>query len=326
MNDRTRQKSEVYWGRRAVVTLFQKFNCAEATMQACQDMIDRKEDAVLKSIAGLVGGVVCQGSTCGVVSGGASCIALMHDEALQHNGRVSEAAVVSLASDYVKWFGNTYGTTYCSERTGVDFRTLGGQLSYMIPGHRMVRCMAHINGAMKYLYQVQQANLPSVESLNEIPAEPVHCAQAVLEGVRANTGIGDPVLERISIALDGGIGLQGGACGALAGAILAINLLLGVNLREVSLPRAYYHFFKGLTYLRSDKSENTPDPYNVGKIIVNSFRDVAGSIDCHEITDREFLNWEDFQSYITSSSECRKLIDLSINEATSAILSYGEPQ
>lgn len=319
MENRITTTSRAYWGGKAIGCLLQNFNCPEATMQTCQDMLDRREDTVLTSVAGLTGGIVGRGSSCGVVSGGALGIGLMHDETLQKNGSETEAAVVSLAGDYSKWFSDTYGTTLCSERSGVDFWTLGGLMKYLLPGHRMVRCMSHINGSMKHIYDIQQSGLPTIDLADGYPKKHLHCAQAVLEGVRVNTGIGDPVLERISIVLDGGVGLQGGACGALAGAILAINILLGVNLREVSIPRSYYTFFKGLTYLRSDKPEDIPDPFNVGKRIVKNFEGAAGSIDCAVITRKEFTDWNDFQSYVRSSDKCNELIDLSISEATSAI-------
>lgn len=322
----TTNKSRAYWGRKGVSCLFQKFNCPESTLQTCQDMINRKEDVVLTSIAGLTGGIVGRGSTCGVVSGGALGIGLMHDETLRMNGSKTEAAVVSLASDYVKWFDSSYGTTLCSERTGVDFWTLPGLIKFMLPGHRILRCMSLINGSMKQLYDIQQSSLPVINSEDESTMKLLHCAQTVLEGIRANTGVGDQVLERISIVLDGGVGLQGRACGALAGAILSINILVGMNLREVSLPRSYYAFFKGLSYLRSDKSDENPHPYNVGKGIVTKFEEEAGSIDCSTITGKEFVDWDDFQSYVGTSDKCKELIDLSIQEATSAIERHSKTQ
>jgi hypothetical protein len=319
-------KSRTYWGRKAMGCLFQKYNCSEATMQTCQDMLDRREDAVLTAVAGILGGIVCRGSTCGVVSGGALGIGLMHDDALQKNGSETEAAIISLASNYVKWFSDTYGTTLCRERSGVDFWTLGGLIKYLLPGHRMVRCLSHINGAVKHLYDIQQSSIPMIDLVDEHPMMHLHCAQAVLEGVRANTGIGDPVLERISIVLDGGVGLQGGACGALAGAILAINILLDVNPREVSLPRSHYIFYKGLTYLRSDKPDEIRDPFSVGKRIVTKFEEASGSIDCSMITEKKFTDWDNFQSFIRSSDKCKALMDLSISEATWAIDRYRKAQ
>ncbi|MCK5052974.1 MAG: C_GCAxxG_C_C family protein [Anaerolineales bacterium] len=313
-------RSRNYWGLRAQATLFRKFNCPAATMQTYQDMISTRDENVLKAVSGLVGGIVGRGSTCGVVSAGALGLALLYDEALQKNGRETDEAVISLAGDFVEWFTDTYGTTLCEERSGVNFWTLGGLFRYMLPGDRMLPCLSHISGSMKYLYDNRQQNIPSiVGGHGDEETKPIHCAQAVLEGVRANTNIGDPITERISIVFDGGLGLQGGACGALAGAIMAINLHMGMNLREASLPKSYIAFFGGLRYLRADKAEEKADPYDVGKTIVKRFEEEACSLDCKSITGMDFSDWASFQTYMHSSEKCKGLIDLSIQEATSAI-------
>ena len=315
-------RSRNYWGLRAQANLFRKFNCPAATMQTCQDMISRREDNVLKSVAGLVAGI--RGSTCGVVSGGALGLTLMHEETLQSDGIEAEVALISMAGDYVKWFEETYSTALCRERSRVDFWSLGGLLRYILPGDRMLPCLSHISGSMKYLYDNQQRDLPSIEVEHEDEAtKPIHCAKAVLEGIRSNTNIGDPLLERMSIVMDGGVGLKGGVCGALAGAIMAINILVGINLRDTSMLKSYIAFFKGLKYLRADKPAEIPDPYDVGKIIVNQFLEEAGSINCCIITGEEFSDWTSFQTYVSSSERCKGLIDLSIREATSAIEKYN---
>src|SRR3990172_11133924 len=87
-------RSRNYWARRAQACLFCKFNCSGATMQTCQDMTSRREDPLLKAVAGLLGGIVCRGSTCGVVSGGAFGLALMQDDALQKDGLEAEGGLV----------------------------------------------------------------------------------------------------------------------------------------------------------------------------------------------------------------------------------------
>lgn len=302
-----------------------KFNCSEATLQTCQDMISRREDMLLQAISGLLGGVVCRGSSCGVVSGGALGLALMHEDELLKNGLESEIELIILAGDYAKWFEESYGTTLCKERTGVDFWSLGGVMRYILPGEKMVKCMSHMNGAMKYLYDRQYEELPKID-LDQDSREgtPVHCAQAVLEGVRANTSIGDPLLERLSVVLDGGIGLQGGACGALIGAILAINISLGVNLREYSMIQSYIEFFSSLKYLHADEPYGTSNSIDVGRVIIDKFEEKAGSINCSAITKIEFTDWASFQNYVTSSERCKELIDLSIREATLALEQYTD--
>lgn len=315
-NDKTRRS----WGRKASLCLFTKWNCAEATTQTCQDMIARKEDTMLKAIAGLEGGVVASGSTCGVVSGGALGLALMHDEALQKNGIEAEAGVISIISDYVKWFNDSYGTTLCRERSGVDFWSLGGLVRYLLPGHRVLRCLSHISKAMQYLYEHRDQTLPRIEVEQvDKQAAAIHCAQAVLKGVRANTTIGDPLLERLSVALDGGVGLQGGACGALAGAILDINIATGMNLRDATSMEAVRAFFGGLKNLRADEPKDISGPDTLGKAVLKRFKEEAGAIECRTITGTDFSDWASFQKYMCSSDKCKELIELSINEATKAI-------
>jgi C_GCAxxG_C_C family probable redox protein len=318
MDNRISTKSESYWGRRAVLNLIQKFNCPEATMQTFQDMIGRKEDGVLTAVAGLVGGV--RGSTCGVVSAGALGVALMHADELQRDGSGTEAGVMALASDYVNRFGQTYGTTLCGERTDVDFWTMEGLLKYLLPGHRMVRCMKHINGSMQRLYALQDAEIP-VQYV-DTEKENIHCARDVLQKIREKTEVGDPILENISLVLDGGVALSGELCGALAGAVMALSLLLGKNLREVSMPGSYYTFFKGLTYLRSEQDQDAGHPYNGTRKITEPFESRVGSIRCREITGRSFSDWDDFQSYIHDSQTCRELIEYTSAETCRIIKEY----
>ena len=80
------------------------------------------------------------------------------------------------------------------------------------------------------MYAFRQKALPILErAFDENHDEPIHCAKLVLEGIKKQTGIGDDLLENLSFIFDGGIGLQGGACGALAGAIMGINLVMGMS-------------------------------------------------------------------------------------------------
>jgi C_GCAxxG_C_C family probable redox protein len=309
-----------YWGRRASTGLFLKLNCSEATMQTFQDMISRRDDNILKAIAGLEGGVVSSGSTCGVVSSGALALALMYDDVLSEKGIEAEVAVLSLVAEYVKWFNEIYGTVVCRERSGVDLWTTRGVMRLMLPGDRIIRCVSHISGAMKFLYDHHELDLPDIDiSQEHLQGELKHCARAVLDGVRATTNVHDPVLERISVSLDGGVGLQGQACGALSGAIMAMNMQVGMNLRDASLMRATRAFITGHRNLRTNASEESGEPFAVGKRIVTRFKEKAGSLECTEITGRAFTGWSSFQEYMRSSDTCRELIELSIREATRAI-------
>ena len=292
-----------------------------ASLEVFQDMVGKREDRVLKAFTGLEGGLVASGSTCGVVTGGALGIALTHDTALQQRGMAAEAGVLSLVGEYFKWFEENFGSSFCRERSGVDFYTTFGQLRYFFPGDRLGKCLWHIRGAMRHLYTYQEKDLSAIdlEEPKEIRDEPVHCAQAVLSGIRDRTSIGDPLLERLSFVFDGGVGFQGGVCGALAGAIMSVNLLLGMNIRDTSYFQTLKAFAIGHLNLLLNKPIGNPEPFGVGKSVVQRFREEAGSTECRTITEKVFSDWNDFQGHISSSDKCAGLIELATTEASNAI-------
>lgn len=283
-------------------------------------MIGRREDRVLKAFTGLEGGLVASGSTCGVVTGGALGLALMHDNMLQGDGIGAEARVLSLVGEYFRWFEQSFGSSFCRQRSGVDFYTIYGQLRYFLPGDRVGKCLWHLRGAMRYLYTYQEEDLPEIDAEpKEIQDDPIHCAQTVLRGIRDRTGMGDSFLERLSFIFDGGVGFQGGVCGALAGAVMGINLILGMNIRDTKYFQTIKAFVVGHINLILDKPIGDPEPFGVGKNIVQRFREEAGAIECRTITEKTFLDWNDFQGHISSSDKCKRLIELATTEASKTI-------
>ena len=283
-------------------------------------MIGKPEDKLLKSFTGLEGGIVASGSTCGVVSGGAIGLALSHYDEIMEKGIPAQAGLLAYVGEYVRWFEENFGTSLCKERSGVDFYTTMGQLRYFIPGDRVGKCLWHIRGAIRYLYSFRQQELPMMEvQSDEKQNEPIHCAQRVLKGIKEQTGIGDDLLEQLSFVFDGGIGLQGGACGALAGAILGVNLLIGMNVRDMKYSEIIKAFAVGHKNLLTDKPVENPEPFNVGKEIVKNFKEKAGALECQTITGKKFSSWSDFQNYISSSEKCSALMEFAKDQASIAV-------
>jgi len=89
-------------------------------------MIGKPEDKLLKSFTGLEGGVVTSGSTCGVVSGGAMGLALSHHDEIMEKGIPAQAGLLALVGEYVKWFEDNFGTSFCRERS-IECQTITGQ-------------------------------------------------------------------------------------------------------------------------------------------------------------------------------------------------------
>ncbi len=281
---------------------------------------------MLKAFTGLEGGVVASGSTCGVVTGGAYGIALMHEDILKEKGVVAEVEVMDRVGEYVRWFENSFDSSICRERTGVNFYTGKGQLRYLLPGDKVVKCLWHIRGAMRHLHACREKNPAGIPAEpRKIDGEPIHCAQAVLRDIRKRTGIGDPLLERLSFIFDGGVGFQGGVCGALAGAILGINLLLGWDIRNISYFEALKRFIVGHINLLSDNPIGKSEPFFVGKNMVERFRQEAGILECRGITEKQFSGWDHFQQHISASDKCAALIAFAGSEASNTIQSITSP-
>jgi hypothetical protein len=285
-------------------------------------MMDKPDDPILKSFTGLEGGVVASGSTCGVVSGGAMGLALSHYDEIKSNGLPAKVGVLSLIEDYVKWFDKEYKTTFCRDRTGVNFYSGMGQLRYLAPGDKVAKCMWHIRGALRHLYSGYQNDLQKNVSVSDSNDNPIHCAEQVLNGIKERTGIANGKLEELSFVFDGGVGLQGGVCGALAGAIMGINNLVGMNVRENSYFQNVKAFTIGHYNLLRDKQIESPEPFNVGKQVVGKFLKEASNLECKAITGKRFSTWDEFQNYIQSSKKCVQLIELATDEASKQIDTY----
>ena len=280
-------------------------------------MTSKKDDILLKAVTGLEGGVVASGSTCGVVTGGALGLALQFDEEIKKKGPAAEAALLTTIGEYVRWFEEKYKTSLCRERTGVNFYTWGGQARYFLLPDKVIKCLSHISGAARHLHSTASSLRPMSDSNS--CAHPVHCARDVLSGIREQTGTGYPLLERLSVVFDGGVGFQGQICGALAGAIMGINLLLGLDIRNISYLKTTDAFIVGHLALLKKKPATKKEAFAVGKQIVKRFRDESGTLECRDITGRTFAGWNDFQEYICTSDKCQRLIRLMIEEATCVI-------
>jgi C_GCAxxG_C_C family probable redox protein len=290
-----------------------------------QDALHDKDDGLLMSVTGLEGGCVANGSTCGIASGGALGIALMNDDLLKNSRNGAETAVLNTAGEYMEWFDKTFSTTQCRERNKVDFHSVMGQLKYFLSARKIIRCMLMAGGAINHLTlnKSHQLTDADVNTHGNSSTPSIHCAQEVLKQVREKTGVGNDRLERISIVFDGGIGLKGRLCGAVAGSILALNLIHGFNLRQMGYQTNIKKFVIGHMNLMRKSPGKYPvkltDTFSIGKEMVNQFKEEAGSIECRHITGREFNSPEDFKRYMETSERCKNLIRVSADIASKAI-------
>ena len=288
-----------------------------------QDMVENQDNDLIKAVTGLEGGRVACGATCGVVSGGSLGIALDYESEIAATGLSAEKKVLRLVGEYVDWFGKTYGSSFCRERTRTDFYSIWGQLKYFLTIYRLSGCFRHIRGSMRYLHQTRHASMDTSDKIfNTRTDKTLHCARTVLEGIRENTDIGNRRLENFSFVFDGGVGLSGGVCGALVGAVMGINLLLGLPVRNMS----YWEIIKGFAIghfnLLVDRPPETREPFNAGKQVVKKFKEITGAFECRVITEKYFSGWDDFQMFIKGANRCQQLMDFAVEEATGIIKQY----
>ncbi len=211
------------------------------------------------------------------------------------------------------------------------FGSIKDMVRYMLPGDKAIKCIAHLRNAIGYL-QEQILEAPPAEP-NTGHAECRHCARDVLAEIRRQTGAGSEVLEGASVVLDGGVGLHGGACGALAAAALITGLVSGTDYREMKMA-------KGLGVLAAMvRAGGISKPVSPGKDHYDVFRwnqafgrikaafvQQAGSMNCREIAGRRFSNYMDFCEFVSGSDRCNELKTLVVDSTIKELSAAGGEQ
>ncbi|MHA1744690.1 MAG: C-GCAxxG-C-C family protein [Promethearchaeota archaeon] len=304
--------------RKAQWTYFSTCTCSLTQLKPFQEAFDIMDDDMLKASMGLEGGMFSKGSTCGVVFSGALTLAMLMDSKISEWTPLDEIKLHVLIKDFITWFNEKYGTTLCRKRSKMNLWKLRGVLGCFLP-HTIYKGLSHTGGSGKYLYSIKDIN-PKIE-LNHYSNFPstFHCAKRVLEKIRDQTGIGYATAERLSIALDGGVGLQGGACGAMAGAVMAISLHLAKNIRESGTLSNWKDFLQSPKKLSKQKSFD--DFFSVGGKLMDSFVDRMHSLECKDICHTTFNSWQEFQEFGASDSSkvCHELIEFAANTAIDLI-------
>ncbi len=310
-----------YWHRLGYVYLLKNLNCAQAIMEIYQIMTGNRDTRLLKAVTGLEGGCVGSGSTCGIVSSGALAVAQIWENQLDIYGPRAETRIMEEVLAFTRWFSKRYGSCLCRERIGVDFHTAKGQLTYFAGKMLFAKCMRSAGGTARYLYHAANDNTPPPPpgKRDHTP----HCAKMVLCGVRELTGVGHSRLEKLSFIFDGGVAYSGGICGALTGAVMAANLVFGINTIDAGLSKIIKEFTIGHVNLFSEKKIRMPEPFGIGKAIITKFTKVSGGISCAEITGKKFNGPDDFRLHMADCGECRGLIDTAIDSCVSVLKKWA---
>jgi C_GCAxxG_C_C family probable redox protein len=184
--------------------------------------------------------------------------------------------------------------------------------------------MRHLNACLpRAAESVPALETKKKEKENSRPNLPsFHCAGSVLRKIREQTGIGSSRLERLSYVFDGGVGFSGGLCGALAGAVMGINSLLGLPVREQSYWRTALDFGIGHVNLVKAQPLGKNDPFSAGKQIIRKFKETVGAVECRLITGQDFSDADDFEAFVRQSDLCRDITGMVADEAIRIIRAH----
>jgi Putative redox-active protein (C_GCAxxG_C_C) len=265
----------------------------------------------MRAVCPLEGGALSMGSTCGVVSGGCLGLALFHVGELASGDTEKRAALYERLLGYTRWFESEYGSTICRERSGVDLTTFQGLIDYLFTGKFATRCAAHAGPAAEHLVELASKPLESGSGR----AGQGLCAALVIKGIREDTGYGNDLVEKVSIALDGGIGLSGGLCGALAGALMVIGSIWGIDPRESLLRGTLVPFTTG--HINMYRRRRRPELWSMGGPVARHFVKEFGSMECRAITGRTFESYDELADHVSGSETCAKIKDWCRVHATS---------
>jgi len=225
----------------------------------------------------LAGGIMQHGHQCGMLWG-AALAAGAYTQRQGGPNRKAEAAAVRAASRAATAFRDQNGTINCKELTGVDKDT---------PNHAL---MAHFflkGGVVTCSRRVARfgpaARAAMLDDGQPEPAGqgPVSCAAEMARRLDAT-----PEQACMAAGLAGGIGLCGGACGALGAAVWMLSL---------------------------KHTQSTGKPMNFkapeGLALIERFEQCTGKLfNCGAITGRTFGNVEEHAEYLKQGG-CSKILD-----------------
>jgi hypothetical protein len=299
--------------------LFTTFNCAKSQLIPLQAMNGIEDDELVMALTGLAGGVLNNGSTCGVVIGGAVGIAMLRDRELAGQWTLAdEIQLLQEVREQVNWFESRFNTSLCRERDELNYERITA-LGLLNP-QKAKGCVARAGASMERFTgqrdSVERGASPAGEgTLFPFPdfggRGCEHCAAKVLAEIRAQTGVGSERLERISVALDGGIGLSGGGCGALSGALMALGLRYALDTKNTE-PDQLKNIYRAFD----------AEFFRQAILLANGFIKEFGALECSRLSGRKFKDWNEFSAFRNSDS-C-DMLNKFVTEKTIEIINFKE--
>jgi C_GCAxxG_C_C family probable redox protein len=204
---------------RTTLTFLRCGTCSGALCTALDRAFDHPLASEERAASLLAGGIMARGYQCGQLWG-ATLAAGAQAYRLLGPGPRAEATAIAAARRLVESFRGRNGDINCLELTDTDWRDGKQRLKYFIRG-KPVDC---IRMAARFApVAFDEANAVFSGLPVEAPSPPVSCAALLARKMGASD-----LHVVMAAGLAGGIGLSGGACGALGAAVW----LAAMNARE----------------------------------------------------------------------------------------------
>ncbi|MBC8376488.1 MAG: C-GCAxxG-C-C family protein [FCB group bacterium] len=248
-------------------------------MRVLNQGFDNSKTSEEKATAPLAGGIMQHGYQCGMIWG-AALAAGAEAFRLSGSGSKAETRAVKASQQLVETFRAQNKHINCLEITDIDktASTLKMVTFFLLKGGT-IGCFRMAAKFAPQAYEKIEETL--YEEVSEFPPQPVSCASLLAKKM----GFSDEH-QVMAAGLAGGIGLSGGACGALGAAI----------------------WLKGLQ--SNSESGDRLDFNNPATLAaMEKFLEVSDyEFECSEIVGRKFENVEDHADYIACGG-CSKILD-----------------
>ncbi len=262
-------------GKTAKKLLF-KLGCTGAVNAVLNEKFENPQPTLEKTTGPLCGGIMQEGHQCGMLWGASLAVST---EASRRTADESRATVLAIESSatLVDSFKQRTKSADCREITRCNQTSLLGQIKYIITG-KPLGCARLIKRWTPEAVEAAAKSL-SLET-QEKPGEVISCASVLAERMGASKEE-----SRMVAGFAGGIGLSGGACGALGAAIL----------------------LKSLDWQRKNPGDTTFKIPEGQKVLKAFLKETNSEVLCHKLCRKKFGSVEEHSEFVKNGG-CENII------------------
>jgi hypothetical protein len=274
----TKTKSRIT-GTKTVTTFIKGRACSDTLFHVISDAYEHPMKSEEKAVMPLAGGIMQHGYQCGMIWG-ATLAAGAQAYRLFGPGPQAETRAIIAAQKVVESFRADQNTINCLEITDLDRSSSNWEMIvYFLLKGGTIGCFRM---AARYAPVAFKAiNTALSEASVEVPSPPVSCAAMLAQKL----GVSD-MHEVMAAGFAGGIGLSGGACGALGAAIW----IFGMN-----------------RIMKENGKIDYKDPKAL-EVIDKFLKCTDYKFECSDIVGRKFENVEDHAAYLRTGG-CSEIIE-----------------